>query len=246
MSSYEHTSLASEDLFTDGSTSSDSLDSLDSPMRGQRTCGTWTARRVFGVVFAVSGVCLVFLGVYGSRDAEKLFKSAGTVHNSLHSEDLDVMISAAVRNSNAIARPTTPTEILEGPWDDAAQKYMSIHKLPRGERLVMGGVRHVYHQTSMEACKAILKTGFRTGINGIIGDGIYFAERSLETGRKTRHYGCMIEVLVRLGRVYNAGEGYGTNPPNRDRLLQMGFDSVTVVDPTQAHYGREFEIYHQD
>merc|ERR1712087_156568 len=143
-------------------------------------------------------------------------------------------------------RPPTPMQILDGPWNDVAQKYMSMHKLSRGERLAMGGVRHVYHQTSMDACKAILKTGFRTGINGIIGNGMYFAEKSIETGRKTRHYGCMIEVLVRFGRIYNAGEGYGTNPPKRDRLLQMGFDAVTVVDVTQAHYGREFEIYHKD
>merc|ERR1712151_777188 len=97
-----------------------------------------------------------------------------------------------------------------------------------------------------EACKAIIKNGFRTGIPGIIGNGMYFAEKSIETGRKTRHYGCMIEVLVRLGRVYNAGEGYGTNPPKGDRLLQMGFDAVTVVDVTKEHYGREFEIYHKD
>jgi hypothetical protein len=98
----------------------------------------------------------------------------------------------------------------------------------------------------MEACPSIFRNGFKTGIKGIIGSGMYFAEKSVETGRKTRHYGCMIEVLVRLGRIYDAGEGYNTNPPDGGRLLQMGYDAVTVVDTSNEHFGREFEIYHKD
>jgi hypothetical protein len=78
-----------------------------------------------------------------------------------------------------------------------------------------------------------------------MGDGIYFAEDPAATGRKTRHYGCMIEVLVRLGRIYDLGEGYG-HQTNGEWLLHHGYDAATVVDMTKEHYGREFQIFYKD
>jgi hypothetical protein len=116
----------------------------------------------------------------------------------------------------------------------------------RGQRLCDGGVHHVYHQTSIEACQSILKHGFRHGVPGIIGSGIYFAESPAATGRKTRHYGCMLEVQVRLGRIYDMGKGYLAHPPQGAQLEAMGYDTVTIEDISRTHFGREYEIFYQD
>lgn len=71
----------------------------------------------------------------------------------------------------------------------------------RGLRLCEGGVTKVYHQTDMAACRSILESGFDLAYSspGNLGMGIYFADSAERTGWKTRHWGCVIEVAVRLG-----------------------------------------------
>jgi len=98
----------------------------------------------------------------------------------------------------------------------------------------------------MEACQSILKHGFRHGVPGIIGSGIYFAESPAATGRKTRHYGCMLEVQVRLGRIYDMGKGYYAHAPQGAQLNAMGYDTVTIEDISRTHFGREYEIFYED
>jgi hypothetical protein len=55
----------------------------------------------------------------------------------------------------------------------------------------------------------------------------------------------MIEVLVRLGSIYDMGKG-SEHQTTGQWLLQNGYDAATVVDITEDHYGREFEIFYKD
>jgi len=124
--------------------------------------------------------------------------------------------------------------------------------MSRGERLCGGGLSVLYHQTDMKACKNILKKGFDVGRStpGNQGMGMYFADTASVTGYKTRHTGCVIKALVRLGNVFDMGNHWlpgvhrlndGCDPLFGYTLANEHFDSVTTIK-----HGRERAIFFMD
>merc|ERR1719223_1684846 len=81
---------------------------------------------------------------------------------------------------------------------------------PRGKALCEGELMELYHQTDMTACKAILESGFDMGraTPGNQGMGTYFADEAYVTGYKTRHMGCVIKVLARVGNVFDMEDSW--------------------------------------
>jgi hypothetical protein len=118
-------------------------------------------------------------------------------------------------------------------------------KMDREERLCAGQLLHLYHQTTMEACPLILATGFRKGVPGLLGAGIYFTESAEVTGWKALHWGCLVEVYVQVGHVKDLGNGrVFANGDGRDLGLEMntmGYDSMTT-----NLEGVEWAVYYKD
>lgn len=124
--------------------------------------------------------------------------------------------------------------------------------MSRGDRLCKGGTTVLWHQTTMEACQSILRTGFDMGRAkaGNQGMGAYFADTAEVTGSKTRHTGCVIKLLARLGNVFDMGEGWlpdigrgqdGCNSMLGYKLMNESFDSVTTIK-----HGRERALFFDD
>jgi hypothetical protein len=111
-------------------------------------------------------------------------------------------------------------------------------------------IMNLYHQTSPEACKSILATGFQSGHGGWCGGGIYFASTPDDTRTKaiTPHsgIGCMLEVKVNVGRVKTfpccrlCGGAKGQQIAwTEAKLAAEGYDSIT----TNPGDGPEYIIY---
>jgi hypothetical protein len=118
----------------------------------------------------------------------------------------------------------------------------------RGERLCAEDASELYHQTDMPACLNILNNGFdmQYATGGNLGLGTYFADDAAATGYKTRHWGCVIIVLVRLGKVYDMGPVWlaGEDRCSKtfgEKLNEMGYDSMTTTK-----HGRERAIFQID
>ena len=79
-----------------------------------------------------------------------------------------------------------------------------------------GRVLTLYHQTSVSAGYAILRSGFRRGHIGFCGGGIYFATSKGATYGKAvgvdSHHGFIIQAQVDVGRVHTKGR-YCTSSP---------------------------------
>ncbi|CAJ1337070.1 unnamed protein product, partial [Effrenium voratum] len=94
-------------------------------------------------------------------------------------------------------------------------------------------------QTSPQACKAILKTGFRRGSDGWCGGAIYFAMSPQATKTKAigtqSQGGCVIEARVDVGRVAYLGGDCG----GKKEQVPSGYDSVSF-DPGD---GKEVVIW---
>merc|ERR1712150_125617 len=82
------------------------------------------------------------------------------------------------------------------------------------------------------------------------GMGTYFADDAATTGYKSRHYGCVIKLLARLGTVYDMGDKWindmgriqdGCDPLFGYTLMHEGFDSITTIK-----HGRERALFFDD
>jgi len=120
----------------------------------------------------------------------------------------------------------------------------------------------LYHQTDMKACTSILEGGFDLGraTPGNQGMGTYFADTAQATGHKTRHMGCVIKVLARVGNIFDMENAWlpdmknnesldGLGIPNEAgcdtmfgyKLMEKNFQSVTTVK-----HGRERALFFDD
>ncbi|KAA6402919.1 MAG: hypothetical protein EZS28_001560 [Streblomastix strix] len=81
-----------------------------------------------------------------------------------------------------------------------------------------------YHQTSREAARQIIQTGFRPGTGGIAGGGIYFALNVEDTNRKAHQKGVILKCQVDIGRtkIMKQMEPQLTG----EQLKKQGYDSV--------------------
>jgi len=108
-----------------------------------------------------------------------------------------------------------------------------------GER---GPVMTLYHQTSPEIGKLILKGGFKPGTYGWCGGAIYFATSPQATVTKAAsiysHRGFMIEAAVDLGKIKDMGPVCDMSMTG-EKLWKQGFDSI-VFNPID---GDEHVIY---
>lgn len=98
-------------------------------------------------------------------------------------------------------------------------------------------VMTLFHQTSIENAKEICKSKtMKLGSNGICGAGIYFAEYAMDTFRKARNKGVILECRVDLGRIkeHKLGEEL-----DKKRVKLLGYDSVVV----KWTNGKEYVIY---
>lgn len=132
----------------------------------------------------------------------------------------------------------------------------------RGQALCDGEVMELYHQTDMVACKSILDGGFDLGRTtpGNQGMGTYFADTAQATGHKTRHMGCVIKALVRVGNIFDMENAWLPDMENNEtleglgipdeagcdtmlgyKLMEKNFHSITTVK-----HGRERAIFFDD
>ena len=95
------------------------------------------------------------------------------------------------------------------------------------------GLVTAYHQTSPQACKAIVNSAFRPGSDGHCGGAIYFAMSPEATKTKAigtqSQSGCVIEAKIEVGRVKYEGANCG-HKWNKDEFKQTGYDSISF-DP---------------
>ncbi|CAK9041258.1 DNA polymerase delta catalytic subunit [Durusdinium trenchii] len=100
-------------------------------------------------------------------------------------------------------------------------------------------VMTLYHQTSPEACRSIIRTGFNIGHSGWCGGAIYFAlsPQATKTKAITPHsgIGCMLEVKVDVGRMkkfpccrYCGGRQDEHIPWTYQKLKASGHDSIEI------------------
>jgi len=108
-----------------------------------------------------------------------------------------------------------------------------------------GGILTVYHQTSPQACKAILASSFRPGSDGHCGGAIYFAMSPEATKTKAigtqSQGGCVIQAKVDVGRVKKEGPRCG-HKWKQGELRSQGFDSIEF-DPGD---GQEVVIFNSN
>ena len=100
----------------------------------------------------------------------------------------------------------------------------------------------LYHETSEENAKKILKSGrMYRGILGWAGGGIYFATSKDAAHTKSRNNGVMLSATVLLGNVKHvAGSESDISTIHFRSLIREGFDSV-CIDPAQ-----EYVVYNCD
>jgi len=110
----------------------------------------------------------------------------------------------------------------------------------------------VYHQTSPEACRGIMATGFRLGHGGWCGNAIYFAltPQATKTKAITPHsgIGCMLEAVVDVGNKlrypccrYCGGRQDEHVYWTEAQLTSKGYDSIEI-DPGD---GPEIIVYNK-
>jgi hypothetical protein len=112
----------------------------------------------------------------------------------------------------------------------------------RGQRLCENGVTKVYHQTDMEACRSILENGFDLAYSkpGNLGQGIYFTDTARATGWKTRHWGCVIEVAVRMG------DRKGLECTGSSNGCENGWTWLPEADQGDTAYGAKLDCEGHD
>lgn len=94
----------------------------------------------------------------------------------------------------------------------------------------------LYHQTSPEAAASILKEGFKLGLKGACGGGIYFATNPKDTDRKAKHRGTILKAQVVLGKTIVLGR---TEAFSLISLVSRGYSSIRLT----AFHGDEYVIF---
>ncbi|KAA6366652.1 MAG: hypothetical protein EZS28_037821 [Streblomastix strix] len=114
------------------------------------------------------------------------------------------------------------------------EKNGKIGKIPKGklkkqqleqnQRKAPENIITGYHQTSAEAARSIIASGFRVGAGDIVGGGIYFALTKEDTERKAHQKGVILQCDVDVGscKIMQQLEPQLTG----DELKKQGFDSV--------------------
>jgi hypothetical protein len=95
-----------------------------------------------------------------------------------------------------------------------------------------GEIKTLYHQTSPECSRMILRSqSFHCGAKGMLGGGIYFAESAEETNRKSTHKGAIIKAQVIVGiqlrvqGVWNHMDLNFVRPKGAETLRGEGYSS---------------------
>ena len=95
-----------------------------------------------------------------------------------------------------------------------------------------------YHATDARAAASIRTFGFKCGLTGLAGGGIYFATSEADAKRKSRHGSAVVlECELRLGRTLTL-EREGDRSMTLHELNTMGFDSVKIL-----RSGDEYVVY---
>ncbi len=106
----------------------------------------------------------------------------------------------------------------------------------------------LYHQTTPQAGKSILATGFHPGQSGICGGAIYFTGSPKDTDAKTvGGRGFIIEAVVDMGRMKEM-DAWCDPSMTGEKLKAMGYDSMTldrghVRECILVAHCREYIIY---
>jgi len=167
-----------------------------------------------------------------------------------------LLVASALRGSNptlAIGKD----QIVASDWNShpVSTSIKNATAMTRGERLCQGGTQILYHQTDKAACDQLIKQGFdmSRAKPGNLGAGVYFADDAATTNYKTRHKGCIIKALVRLGNVLELGDRWlqnaGRTPQTCDPLLgyKLAMPGGEHVDSlTTLKHGRERSIFFTD
>lgn len=106
----------------------------------------------------------------------------------------------------------------------------------RAERLLQGKKKILFQQTDMEACEAIVETGFRLGSDAHWGPAIYGTTKRMDTFKLTSRRGCMIKYEAKVGAISDHTQvdaavwGLLNNKLHRNfkgpKLIKKGIDSV--------------------
>jgi len=167
-----------------------------------------------------------------------------------------LLLASAMRGS----KPTLAVgkdQIVASDWNShpVSTSIKNATAMTRGERLCQGGTQILYHQTDKAACDQLIKQGFdmSRAKPGNLGAGVYFADDAATTNYKTRHKGCIIKALVRLGNVLELGDRWlqnaGRTPQTCDPLLgyKLAMPGGEHVDSlTTIKHGRERSIFFTD
>ena len=118
---------------------------------------------------------------------------------------------------------------------------MAIAKNKRYER-ISSNIKILYHQTSLDAAKAIQQSGkMRRGSTGMANGGIYFAISKQDTDRKAKQRGTILTCRVKLGNVKSISAS-GDTTITFTNLINQGYDSVRIPRTN----GEEFLVYNSD
>ena len=120
----------------------------------------------------------------------------------------------------------------------------SSPKSSRRKRLNQGSTKTLYHQTSRNVAKKIIKSQtMKRGSGGIVGGGIYFAVSSADTDRKAHNNGVILKCKVRLGKIKKVTTSSNSDSDiTHTSLSNSGHDSVLVTYTT----GNEHVVYNWD
>jgi len=130
-------------------------------------------------------------------------------------------------------RYAAAAKVISADWIEQPIRIGSIAKdIPPDHKMTL------YHQTSPEACEGIMHSDFRLGKGGWCGKGIYFALTPNATRQKavtsTSGHGCMLEVVVDVGRIGRFSSCGKYNAMNLRKLRKQGYDSILFEPPEKT------------
>jgi hypothetical protein len=119
-----------------------------------------------------------------------------------------------------------------------SQDWEPMSEHVRAEDIPPGHLMKVYHQTSPEACQAIMNSNFRLGKPGWCGRGIYFALTPNATRRKavagSSGHGCMMELTIDVGRIRRYENCGRWGAMNLKKLNRENADSILFEPPEKS------------
>jgi len=115
----------------------------------------------------------------------------------------------------------------------------------RHKRLREGEVIKVYHQTTQDACKAIIDSRFYVGQYGLAGGGIYTATTAGLTFWKAQKFGCIIELYIATGKVKELPY-HGDQSITLEAVVNGGYDSTWLPRGVPHGAAPEYVVYFSD